>query len=453
MGSQGSETSPWAWLKLLLRSSTSLFAALAFGQSRSDQILMTLAGKKVLFVSYNGMLDPLGQSQVIPYLKELSRRGVQFTLLSFERDQAFGADGEQLCRTLRDSLSRCGIEWHYLRYHQRPSIPATAYDVFAGIRLSRRLVRSRGIEMVHARAHIPAVIALALKRKFGVKMIFDVRGLMAEEYLDAGHWQPGSLAARSTKTMEARMLRATDGIVTLTGVLWEAMQRWPALRGRQVAHETIPCCIDQDNFCFDAAARTARRTELGVKDRLVLVYSGSIGGWYMTEEMAAFFAALRQKRPDAFFLWLTTGNRQIVDRAMTKQGMAADDYQVVCAASQEVPSLLSAADLGIAFYRPGTSRLGTSPVKVSEYLSCGLPIVINAGIGDSDLLVTRERVGALVRELDVAGYAAAVNAANEFLKEPEKTRMRSREVAETWFNLQTVGGELYARLYENVLGN
>ena len=33
---------------------------------------MTLVDRRVLYISYNGMLDPLGQSQVIPYLKELS---------------------------------------------------------------------------------------------------------------------------------------------------------------------------------------------------------------------------------------------------------------------------------------------------------------------------------------------------------------------------------------------
>ncbi len=412
---------------------------------------MTLAGKKVLFVSYNGMLDPLGQSQVIPYLKELSRRGVRFTLLSFERPRAFAGDGPRLCSALREQLAGFGIEWHYLRYHQTPSIPATAYDVMAGIRLGRRLVRRHGIEMVHARAHIPAVIALRLKRKFGIKMIFDVRGLMAEEYLDAGHWQPGSVAARSTKAMEARVLRATDGVVTLTDVLWETMQRWPELSGRTVAHETIPCCIDQEAFRFDEEARRARRAQLGAEDRLILVYSGSIGGWYMTDEMAAFFAELKRKRPEAFFLWLTTGDREIVDQAMTKQAIAPGDYAVHSASSREVSSFLSAADLGIAFYRPGTSRLGTSPVKVSEYLSCGLPIVINAGIGDSDMLATRERVGILVKELKQPSYAAAANEAMEFSEDPDQTRRRARTVAEALFNLQTIGIERYARLYENVL--
>src|SRR5881296_3160823 len=96
---------------------------------------------KVLHISYNGMLDPLGQSQVIPYLKELSKLGIQFTLLSFEREQAYGVEGEQLCKILNDELSQFGIKWHRLRYHQRPSIPATAFDVAAGIRLASRLVR------------------------------------------------------------------------------------------------------------------------------------------------------------------------------------------------------------------------------------------------------------------------------------------------------------------------
>src|ERR1043166_4169057 len=110
----------------------------------------------VLYISYNGMLDPLGQSQVIPYLKELSKLGVQFTLLSFERQQAYEVDGEQRCKTLDEELSQFGIKWHRLRYHQRPSIPATAFDVAAGIRFASGLVRRDKIEMVHARAHIPA---------------------------------------------------------------------------------------------------------------------------------------------------------------------------------------------------------------------------------------------------------------------------------------------------------
>src|SRR2546430_1810589 len=263
---------------------------------------MTLADKRVLYISYNGMLDPLGQSQVIPYLKELSKLGVRFWLLSYERAPAFAPHGIARRQILKKELSDHGIEWHILRYHQKPSLPATAYDVAVGMRVANRLVRQNKIEMVHARAHIPAVIARAMKRRFGLKIIFDIRGLMAEEYIDADHWTVGSTAARVTKAMEARVLRSTDGVVTLTDALWKFMQGWPSLSGRAVVHQTIPCCIDLEKFRFDETQRSARREELGIGDRFVLVYSGSVGGWYNTDEMSEFFAEFRHQRSDAFFL-------------------------------------------------------------------------------------------------------------------------------------------------------
>src|ERR1044072_7948104 len=97
---------------------------------------MSLEGRRVLFISYNGMLQPLGQKQVLTYLRQLAQRGVKFTLLSFERDKAFTPDGERQCGALKEALQKQGIEWHSLPYHQRPSLPATLFDVVQGIRLA-----------------------------------------------------------------------------------------------------------------------------------------------------------------------------------------------------------------------------------------------------------------------------------------------------------------------------
>src|SRR5260370_42042163 len=126
---------------------------------------MALDGRRVLFISYNGMLDPLGQSQVIPYLRELAKTGVSFTLLSFERASGFKADGLARREELRMQLAASNIEWHWLRYHKKPSLAATAYDVHAGVRYGTKLVKRNRIEIVHARSQIPAAIALALKKR------------------------------------------------------------------------------------------------------------------------------------------------------------------------------------------------------------------------------------------------------------------------------------------------
>ncbi|MDQ2974614.1 MAG: hypothetical protein M3R69_04270 [Acidobacteriota bacterium] len=410
-----------------------------------------LEGRRVLFISYNGMLDPLGQTQVLPYLRQLGKLGLKFTLLSFEREVAFTSEGAAACDQLRSELAGNNIEWHWLRYHKRPSIPATAYDVAAGIRYAGKLVKTNNIEMVHARSHIPATIALALKRRFGLKMIFDIRGLMADEYVDANHWQKGNIPYRLTKTMERRALTASDGVVTLTERIWPFIQEWEGLRGRDVIHEVVPCCADLELFKFSTENRIERRAELGLDDQLTFTYSGSIDGWYLTEQMADFCAHLVRGIPTAHFLWLVRSGHERINRLMTERGVSRRSYTIRAAASRDVPSYLAAADAGLAFIKPCFSKLASSPTKYAEYLGCGLPLVINAGIGDSDVLITQEGVGVLVRDFNALEYAKALEGIREFTNNADQTRARSRAVAERLFDVKEVGLRRYARLYENVL--
>ena len=407
----------------------------------------------MLFISYNGMLDPLGQSQVIPYLKELGKQGVRFTLLSYEMPRAYSPAGLAQSEELRQKLAANEIDWHWLPYHKTPSLPATSYDVLAGIRYGSKLMRSKRIEMVHARNVIAATIALRLKRRFGAKLIFDVRGLMAEEYVDAGHWRKDSTPYRISKAVERRVLSAADGVVTLTERIWPIIKAWDSLCEREVAHEVVPCCADLDLFKFSQADRERRRHELGVKDSFVIVYSGSIDGLYLTENMADFFALLFKRKPHAHFFWLTKGNHDRVKSLMQRCGIGEKSYTVLATTTENVPSYLSASDAGLAFIKPCFSKLASSPTKYAEYLACGLPLIINQGIGDSDTLITSEKLGVLVCDFNQAEYQKAVAAIEDFVTDPEQNRRRSREAAERLFDVRGVGVERYTHLYESVLGN
>lgn len=412
---------------------------------------MALEERRVLFISYNGMLDPLGQSQVLPYLRELTKRGLQFTLLSFERPNAFASEGVARREELQRNLAAQGIDWHYLPYHQTPSLGATIFDVANGIRLARKLIKRKQIELVHARSHIPATIALALKRHFGVKLIFDLRGLLADEYVDAGHWRKGSIPYRLTKAMERRAFAAADGVVTLTESIWPIIKQWPALRNRPaVIHQVVPCCADLDLFKFSSADRERRRRELGVSDRFVVVYSGSIDGWYLTERMADFFSEVLKQRPDAHFLWLTPTRHERLRNLMQERRIDESSYTVLAAASRDVASYLSAGDVGLAFIKSCFSKLASSPTKYAEYLGCGLPLLINSGVGDSDALITQEGVGALVTEFKSSEYAKVITTIERFVRDAPETRRRTRAVAERLFDVRTVGADRYASLYERV---
>ena len=411
---------------------------------------MGLEGRRVLFISYNGMLDPLGQSQVIPYLRELAKRGVRFTLLSFERAKAFTPEGIAQCEQLRQKLESQGIEWHWLRYHQRPSVPATIYDVLAGFRYASQLIKRNGIEMVHARGHIPATIALGLKKRFGTKMIFDVRGLMAEEYVDAEHWREGGVPYRITKATERRILAATDAVVTLTERIWPIIREWEGLRGRSVHHEVIPCCVDLSLFKFSEEERARRRSELGLGERFTLVYSGSLDGWYLTEKMVDFFATVLKNKSDAHLLWLTTGSHDRVRELMRSRHVGDENFSVLAIPSAAMPSYLAAADAGLAFIKRCVSKIASSPTKNGEYLACGLPLIINAGVGDSDALINDWKAGVLIENFSEEEYATAGRSIEAMVAQPE-SRESARSVAEQLFDLEKIGLVRYAKLYEKVL--
>jgi glycosyltransferase involved in cell wall biosynthesis len=165
--------------------------------------------------------------------------------------------------------------------------------------------------------------------------------------------------------------------------------------------------------------------------------------------MADFFAELARMRPNSHFLWLTGGPRSLIENLMSERGLNADQFTVCAARPLDVPMYLSAADVGIAFYKPALSRLATSPVKLAEYLACGLPVVINAGVGDSDTLISTERVGAVVRRFDETEYREVLSTILAMLD--VEARQRSRKVAERFFDVRRVGVERYARLYEGLL--
>ena len=214
-------------------------------------------------------------------------------------------------------------------------------------------------------------------------------------------------------------------------------------------HEVIPCCVDLSLFKFSDEERAKRRAELGIGDKFTIVYSGSLDGWYLTEKMADFFAVFRRRRPDAHLLWLTNGSHERVKGLMASRKVEPDQFSVLSVPARLVPSYLAAADAGLSFIRRCFSKIASSPTKNAEYLACGLPLIINRGIGDSDALVEEWNAGVLLEDFTDAEYER-IGSAIESMAGQRDARQRARSVAERLFDLQTVGVARYAALYERV---
>jgi len=406
---------------------------------------------RTLYVCYFGLREPLVQTQVLPYLRQLRSENLQVSLLTFEPrpHETWTAEGIAKQRAAFDAE---GISWHYLKYHKTPSLPATIYDMAAGAWAILGIMRREGVNVLHARNHVPAVMC-AIARKFKrAQLVFDIRGFMPEEYTDAGVWPANGYLYRGLKRVERYLLRTSDAFVLLTEKARDIV--FPGStdtdsQGRPI--EVIPCCVDFERFEIVARiSRESLREKLNLSNRRVIVYLGSFGGWYLTDEMTDFLAAAHKEDPTTFSMILTQSPPQLVIDRMSSLSIEKKDFLVTAVTPGDVPRYLKAADIAVSFIKPCYSKQSSSPTKIAEYLASGLPVVCNDGIGDLDQLIENNSVGVLLREFSQSAYLKALREI-DVMRKSEKLTERLREVARQEFDLVKVGRTRYRRLYQRLV--
>jgi len=402
---------------------------------RSDRL-------RLLYVCYLTLDDPLAHTQVVAYLAGLAAAGHDVHLLTFEP----GRLTRSRRRHWRERMAARGITWHGLRYHKRPSLPATILDTLSAAALIAWWSCRLKLDVVHARAHVPAAMAL-IARTFSRRppaLVFDIRGLMAEEYEEAGRWQPGGLPSRITRAVQRAAIKRADRVVILT----ERARQGLFDESERAKVHVIPCCADLSQISAGHAARDRVREQLGLDGAKVMVYVGKFPSWSMPSEMAAFFAAASELVDRAHFLILTQSDGGPIVSELERSGVAPGRYTITSAPHDEVGAYLAAGDFAITFIRPAPSTIVQSPTKLGEYLGAGLPVLHSAGIGDLDALMS-EQIGVRVDEHSTDAHRAAASAIMS-LVEDAGTRERCELAAGRTMSLQTVGIPRYLELYASL---
>jgi len=406
---------------------------------------------KVLYISYDGMTDPLGQSQVLPYLVGLSRLGYQITLVSAEKPERYPAGKaiiEQIC-------TEAGIDWQPVLYSRR-------YPVISAIKNSKsisakafELHKAKQFDLVHCRSYISAMIGLDLKRKYGLKFVFDMRGFWPDERVDGKVWNlknPVFYAVyKYFKRKEKEFLNAADHTITLTENACDLIHEWSFLNHQPIPITVIPCCADLDLFSYHTISKAQReqcRQDLNIApDDLVLCYLGSIGTWYMPTEMLQLFKTILQQNPKAKFFFITPDDPAHIQALAREQGIAAEHLVIRSAKRAEVPLYLAAADLGVFFIMPAYSKRASSPTKHGEMMGMGLPLICNAGVGDMDRIMQRTQSGFVLETFSAETYTAAANAIPSLL---QLDKQIIREGGEAVYSLEK-GIAKFAAVYKEVL--
>lgn len=261
--------------------------------------------KKVLYLSYDGMTDPLGQSQVLPYLTGLSKRGYEFTLISFEKEERFNQNKSIIEKICNDN----NINWHPLAYTSKPPILSTIKDLRKLKSEIKKLHSEFHFDIVHCRSYITALAGIWMKKKWSVKFVFDMRGFWADERVDGNIWKLNNpvfkLVYNYFKKKEKAFLSKADYVISLTHNAEKIIHSWKEIENQPIPIKVIPCCVDLELFNPSLISKEAiqqLRNELTIPDGAkVLTYIGSIGTWYMLPEMLAFFKRWQLKNPASVF--------------------------------------------------------------------------------------------------------------------------------------------------------
>src|SRR6185503_898214 len=355
--------------------------------------------KKILYISYDGMTDPLGQSQVLPYLLGLSKYGYRFTILSFEKKDRFSRLKDEIEKICAES----GIEWVPLSFTKNPPKLAKLYDALRMRSKALSLHRKHKFDMVHCRSYPSADVGLLLKRKKGIKFFFDMRGFWADEKKDGGSWNQNSFLFRQVykyyKKKEAQFIREADHIISLTEAGKKEMMNWSSYSS-EIPISVIPCCADMNHFSLTTSEDKLKgRQVLGLpENNLIISYLGSVGTWYMLEEMLELFSVIKKAYPGAKFLFITHSSPDLIYSKLDKYKLAKDDIHLVEASRQEVPVFTKASDIKISFIRAVYSKLSSSPTKLGEVLSMGIPGIVNNGVGDVGPIVMKSEGGIVINE-------------------------------------------------------
>ncbi len=400
----------------------------------------------LLYVSFDGVLQPLGFSQVVRVIVALARHGFPYHLLSVERTRDI--EDRANVEHVRSTLSRFGVGWTAIGVDLNGSAARSA-EAFARMSASvLRIVRRSRIALVHARGYQSALVAEAAKRLTDIPYLFDARGCWIEERPE---WfsTPSSYAAG--KFVERHLYRDAKAVVTLTAL--HAREVVDGAFGRRDATRVIvvPTCADYHEFGI-SSSRPAKPSSSTVvpldiqrrlRDKNVIAIVGSLNRSYATDS-ALRLAGFACEASDTAHLLVLTQQREAYVDALSHTGMSPDRFTVASARHDEMPQWVHWIDWGILLLPDLAAKRGSMPTKLAEFFAAGVRPIVHGCNVEMMKWVRRAGSGFVLDSIDDSCVRMAAKRVVDTAPDAE-TIARARDITAPHFGLQA-GVERYATL-------
>lgn len=394
-----------------------------------------MAKTKVLYLSYTGLLEPLGRSQILAYLSRLCDE-YHFTLISFEKAADLAKTKE--VQALKKECEHYGINWQPKTYHHKPRLLATLYDLSALLYYTWQHSHGSRAHHIHCRSYIPAIAAWLVGKQTRVPFIFDMRALWLEEMIEAGRLVRHSVVHKVLAWLETKILKDAAHVVSLTEAAVDyLLQRQPQLDAQKFS--VITTCVDLERF---------KLSTIAIEDRKLGTMGTVISGWYHLEWLFLSFKTQLQKHSDATFKIVTRDSAQALQAMAIKYDIAPSKLEVLSSSSRDIARNIADIKAGLLYFSAGISKLGSAPTRMGEFLACGIPVIGNRGVGDMASLIEKYQVGVVIEDGGRRSIEAALDELDLLYQDKDLGR-RCRFAAEDYFSADK-GAESYRKIYRGI---
>ena len=333
--------------------------------------------KNLLFITWDGPQTSYMEGLFMPIFQEIAKRGdYQFHVVQFT-----WADAQKIAHT-KAAADQMGITYTAWPVLRKPNVSVgSLLTVLSSTGKIKKYIRENNIHIVMPRSTFPAMMVNQIKNK-AFKLIFDADGLPIEERIDFAGLKKESFQYRLMKSAETKMLKSADAVITRSQ---KAIDIHTAHIGESYRSKfsVVFNGRDKNIFAYRPHIREQVRQELGLKDELLFVYAGSLGPQYCLNEMLEIFQAYAENHLAKFLI--LTGNTEFAEQNIPSE--LKEHVILKSVPSEKVSFYLNGGDVAFGLRKPTFSMQGVAPIKLGEYLLCGLPVIASKGIGDTEKIL------------------------------------------------------------------
>jgi glycosyltransferase involved in cell wall biosynthesis len=366
--------------------------------------------KRLLYLSVDGLLEPLGFSQVVRVIEGVAARGWRYEVISLEKQKDLA--NQARVRDVELRLAKAHIRWTRLEWNEAGGASAAASNLSVLTSSALRRVRQGGVDALHARSYVAAAAAHAVWLTTKTRFVFDTRAYWIDERLEDGKWFTTPVRLGFARGLEHQLFANAAGVVTLTEL--QANDVRSGLFGPAGARPIvcIPTCADYDDFArrpLEGCPSIPQDLRDGLDGKRVLGVIGSLNRSYCVDETLALARKVLERDANAQVLVLS-GQGEAWAQAAARVGVPSARLLIRRANHDDMPQWLSLIDWGLLLLVPSSkAKRASMPTKLAEFFAAGVRPV-QAGCNDevSDW-VRRAGSGLSLASLDEASLGKAAD--------------------------------------------